>query len=262
MISSELLQREQDFLTKRIADLEQRISESPPGHLHVCRTRGDMHWYHHSSDHPTEAPQRTYISRKKRALAEKLAAKRYWGRQLSDAQAQLTALQEYIRATDDTAAQLLKDSVYRDLLEPVVRSSSEVLREWVREPYDHNERYPENLKYSTGSGMLVRSKSEAMIAMMLEQYEIPYRYECALDLHPHVVYPDFTIRHPQTGELYYWEHFGMMDDSNYYDRAKSKLNNYFDNGYLPLVNMITTFETAETPLTPQFVQKIILFHFT
>jgi hypothetical protein len=37
------------------------------------------------------------------------------------------------------------------------------------------------------------------------------------------IYPDFTIRHPVTGEVYYWEHFGMMDNENYAHNVYSKL---------------------------------------
>ncbi|MFQ8777759.1 MAG: hypothetical protein ACLR78_10425 [Roseburia sp.] len=61
----------------------------------------------------------------------------------------------------------------------------------------------------------MRSKSEAMIAMLLHLNAIPYRYECALSLGGVTLFPDFTIRHPVTGVLYYWEHFGLMDDPAY-----------------------------------------------
>ena len=57
----------------------------------------------------------------------------------------------------------------------------------------------------------MRSKSEAMIAMSLYVQKIPYRYECELKLGSITLFPDFTIRHPETGEIFYWEHFGMMD---------------------------------------------------
>ena len=37
-------------------------------------------------------------------------------------------------------------------------------------------------------------------------FNIPFRYECALTLGNTTVYPDFTIMHPNTGELIYREH--------------------------------------------------------
>ena len=60
-----------------------------------------------------------------------------------------------------------------------------------------------------------------MIAMLLHLNAIPYRYECALSLGGVTLFPDFTIRHPGTGALYYWEHFGLMDDPAYAKNAGS-----------------------------------------
>ena len=89
------------------------------------------------------------------------------------------------------------------------------LLKWMNSPYEHNTKYPEQLTLKTISGHTVRSKSEALIDMALHVNKIPFRYECALPLSDIVLYPDFTIRHPQTGNFYYWEHFGLMDDLNY-----------------------------------------------
>jgi len=60
--------------------------------------------------------------------------------------------------------------------------------------------------------------------MILYADNIPFRYECALQLDNITIYPDFTIRHPQTGETIYWEHFGRMDKDDYSKNAFSKLH--------------------------------------
>ena len=57
------------------------------------------------------------------------------------------------------------------------------------------------------------------------------------------IYPDFVIRHPVTGEYYYWEHFGIMDEEDYRNHACKKINLYCKNEILPFVNLIMTFET-------------------
>ena len=59
---------------------------------------------------------------------------------------------------------------------------------------------------------MLRSKSEAMIEQALFYANIPYRYECKLELDNKILYPDFTMLHPETKEKYYWEHMGMMDN--------------------------------------------------
>ena len=62
------------------------------------------------------------------------------------------------------------------------------------------------------NGKMLRSKSEAMIEQALLYANIPYRYECKLELDNKILYPDFTMLHPEMKEKYYWEHMGMMDN--------------------------------------------------
>lgn len=76
-----------------------------------------------------------------------------------------------------------------------------------------------------------------------------------------IVYPDFTIQHPQTGQLFYWEHFGLMDDPNYYKNAYSKLTLYASAGIIPSINLITTYETNNSPLNTEIVNKLVSHYF-
>ena len=106
-----------------------------------------------------------------------------------------------------------------------------------------------------------RSKSEAMIDMILYSHRIPFRYECALYLGNHPIFPDFTIRHPQTGETFYWEHFGMMDDALYAQNTASKLQLYISHGIIPSIHLITTYETKDHPLSIEVIQKTVEHYF-
>lgn len=73
----------------------------------------------------------------------------------------------------------------------------------------------------------------------------------------------FTIRHPRTGQIYYWEHFGRMDDSVYAKKAGSKLQMYISSGIIPSIQLITTYETLDSPLDMEVIEKILhrYFHF-
>lgn len=108
---------------------------------------------------------------------------------------------------------------------------------------------------------MVRSKSEAFIDMLLHANKIPFRYECALTLGSITYYPDFTIMHPKTGEIFYWEHFGMMDDPAYAGKAFSKLHNYSKHGIIPSINLITTYETQDHPLDLDTVHRLVEQYF-
>lgn len=127
--------------------------------------------------------------------------------------------------------------------------------------YQKNPNYPEQLIHKSISGNLVRSKSEAFIDMVLHINKIPFRYECALQLGEITIFPDFTIRHPVTGETYYWEHFGLMDQASYIQKTFSKLELYASHGIIPSVNLLTTYETKENPLSMDMIEKIVHHYF-
>lgn len=132
---------------------------------------------------------------------------------------------------------------------------------WKNAPYTRNLKFPEQLIHKAASGNFVRSKSEAMIDMFLYKNKIPFRYECALLLGETTIFPDFTIRHPKNGNTYYWEHFGLMDDSNYSKNTCSKLNLYTSHKIIPSIQLITTYETETNPLDTETIEKIIEHYF-
>ena len=69
--------------------------------------------------------------------------------------------------------------------------------------------------------------------------------------------PDFTIRHPQTGNLFSWVHFGMMDNPAYAQSTFQKLSLYNSYGFLSNVNLITTFESKDHPLDVTYVESLV-----
>lgn len=93
--------------------------------------------------------------------------------------------------------------------------------------------------------------------MALYTKGIPFRYECALHLGETTIFPDFTIRHPITDKIYYWEHFGKMDHPKYARNVISKLQLYTSFGILPGIHLITTYETSTKPLTSDTIERII-----
>ena len=137
----------------------------------------------------------------------------------------------------------------------------EEISKWVNEPYIHNPTYPEKLIHKTVAGIMVRSKSEALIVSSLVKNHIPFRYECALTLGNATVFPDFTIRHPQTGAYYYHEHFGRMDDPSYAKKAADKLQLYIVNGIIPSLQLTTTYETLAQPLSYDKIASVFTEYF-
>lgn len=246
-------------LEKEINSLQVEIQKLPEGKLICSRNRNYYKWYQ------SDGTNQIYISKKERHLAEKLAVKKYLSVRLKNKLQEKKAADSYLKHCNINASleenQLMNTPGYQELLSPIFSSKSKELLEWMNAPYEKLEKYPEQLIHKTYSGISVRSKSESLIAMFLFKNKIPFRYECALQLGEVVFYPDFTIRHPETGEVFYWEHFGLMDNPNYIRNANSKLQLYTSNGIIPTIQLITTYETKENPLNSEMVEKIVEYYF-
>ena len=134
---------------------------------------------------------------------------------------------------------------------------SEELKDWESQDYPTLQDHTENKIFQTEKGEKVRSKSEMLIAHLLYSNNIPYRYECQLKLNYTENYPDFTVRHPETGDLVIWEHFGLMDDPAYVRAAARKIKDYIEAGFIPGKTLIMTFESEKYPFDFQQIQDII-----
>ena len=198
-------------------------------------------------------------------FAEQLAQKKYLMVKLDDLLQEKFALDAYLQIRKSTEknpeADITPDSEYARLLDSYLKAPTQDLKQWANETYEQNQHYPEHLVHKASSGIMVRSKSEAMIERFLYTNRIPFRYECALHLESMTYYPDFTILHPETKETYYWEHFGRMDDISYAEKNFAKLRTYTAYGIIPSIQLITTYETKKYPLSYEDVEKLGAFYF-
>lgn len=258
MFHKQLLKRTNE-IKEQIILLDAQLKDLPDGNIFCVNNGKYFKWFH------TDGKNHTYIPKKKRTYAERLARKKYLTQLKKDLLDEQQAIEAYLRHYNPdikkTAQQLISAPAYQELLSPYFTSFSQNIQEWIAASYDKNPQYPEHLIHKTASGNLVRSKSEAIIDYCLYTHKIPFRYECALTLGQVTYYPDFTILHPDTGKLFYWEHFGRMDESSYSQKACSKLYHYSTYGIYPSVQLITTFETKDNPLSVELVEKTIQHYF-
>lgn len=253
--------RHKNNISKEIKNLRAQIKKLPPGHIISSRVENRYKWYQ------SDGHNKKYIPKNNIEIAEKLALKKYLSCKLENLKNEENAILAYIsqhncQKNKDPDELLKEDSRYYQLLSSYFKPKSKELEEWSKAPYDRSDYKKENLKHKSKTGKKLRSKSEVLIDEMLFEHKIPNRYECALELDGHIIYPDFTIRHPKTGEVYYWEHCGMMDDVNYVRRFSSKLEIYTLNGIIPSVNLIITYETKDFPLDYEIVEKLIEYYFS
>jgi len=245
-------------LANQIQRLESRLQTLPEGHLICARNGTRFKWYQSINRIPN------YLPKKERETAEQLAEKKYISLELEYLRNELKALDSYLQihnSVSDDANLLFHAPGYDELLSSAFNAYTRDYHTWMNTSYEHNPNHTEQLTHRTISGHIVRSKSEAMIDYALYMNHIPFRYECALTLGDITLYPDFTIKHPRTGKIYYWEHFGMMDEPAYYKSAYSKLQLYTSHKIIPTIQLITTFETKEHPLDSETIDNMIKNYF-
>lgn len=120
------------------------------------------------------------------------------------------------------------------------------------ELFTMHEWYEEGKIHRTLTNLMVRSKSEVIIANMLADRNIPFMYEMPLRAPDGTLYlPDFTLN--IHGEQWYWEHLGMLSKPSYRAHWEKKKAWYEKHGFIQ--NLITTSE--EEGFDSQKVLQII-----
>lgn len=244
-------------LDEQINSLHTQIKSLPEGKI-ICTPNGKGYKWYRSDGHKS-----VYIPKSERKLAEQLAIKKYLQQIEVDCIQEKIAIDFYLRHHSKSKAEdlLINKQGYQELLSSYFKPQSQEIVDWINAPFEQNSKYPENRIHKTSSGNLVRSKSESLIDMVLYTNRIPFRYECALQMGDYTIYPDFTILHPKTQKIVYWEHFGRMNDSKYNRNIGERIQIYVNNGIIPTIDLITTYETTEHPLTVYEIEKIVKEYF-
>ena len=257
---------------REIAHAASVLAKVPAGSLYHLKRKNKTYWYHKANS----ASKSVLIKKENMDFARLLAAKSCCRQQLNYYQMlhkslsafaknykeNMISYRKYIASHPETAA------LAAPYLSAIQEDIQQKIADWISEDYEKSQKYPAFLKFKSLKGDLVRSKSECMIADALMTKGIPYRYECRNifymngDYHSLVIYPDFTIMHPGTGELFIWEHFGLSDDMDYLLKCIQKIQVYIANGFIPMKNLILTFETREQPLDSSTIYSIISQYFT
>lgn len=116
---------------------------------------------------------------------------------------------------------------------------------------------PHELKHTALDGTMMRSKSELLIAEYLIMHGIPFIYELPVQTELGQLFPDFTIYDERTGNVYFWEHWGMLYDEGYYSDQFIKLKKYASEGYTPGVNLIITVDDINGNFNTKTVDRIV-----
>lgn len=200
-----------------------------------------------------------YIKKSNKLLLSKLMRKRFLILSIGQLKDNIVTLNTFLNTFvpyNPTDAINMLPKTYWEL-EPEHCNIDDKFTKWQHEDFESNKLFPEKLIHRTVGGLKVRSKSESIIAGLLEKENIPFRYEAALTISNNTIYPDFTVLRRRDNKIIYWEHFGMMDEEGYAQAAARKIALFLENKMFPCEQLITTYETRKNPIDAQNVQSII-----
>lgn len=115
--------------------------------------------------------------------------------------------------------------------------------------------HPEGLIHRTKKGTAVRSKSEVIVADTLQDLGISYEYEkplAAPDDPRNFRLPDFTVGYQ--GDVFYWEHLGMLNVPAYREAWEKKLAWYKATGFFD--QLITSEDAPNGGIDAGAIQRL------
>lgn len=266
------------LLEKRLAELQNLLftkkksyEKAPQGRIRISQNGGHPEYYLVTERGSLRGK---YLPHSQKTLARQLAQKDYDARLIKLLQKEITALQNYMKQTSNgRAIPELYDSLCparRSLITPAILTNEQYAARWLDVSWTGRPFASDAPYICTARGERVRSKSEVIIADTLFRHNIPYRYEFPITLKRSnsadirrdfgssiTLYPDFLCLNTRTRTEFYWEHFGLMDSTEYSNNAAGKLRLYTENGILAGRNLIITMETQTEPPSIKALEKLI-----
>lgn len=105
-------------------------------------------------------------------------------------------------------------------------------------------------------GLLVRSKSEVIIANMLYEANIDFEYEKFLEEKGKRFLPDFTFE-DAAGDPIIWEHLGMLSNPAYKESWDKKLAFYKSIGFKEGTNLFTTIDHENGSIDSDEIKEVL-----
>ena len=223
------------YLNKVKDYLEKQLKNMPAGNLLIApgTTPNSFRYYRRESPQDKSG---TYLDRSKQDIKEQLASKKYYEKLHTAVSKELTALEKINKLNHSDAIIHTYESLnkgLKKLIHPINVDDSTYVKMWEAVTYKGLEFDAEDkTEFYTKRGERVRSKSEILIANTLNDNNIPYRYECPVEVDiGKKLYPDIMVLNRKQRKEFYWEHLG--------------------------INLFVTYETSAMPLGTGEIERLI-----
>ncbi len=265
--------------SKVTEDIRQEHKDKLPGKLRIQKKGNSVQYYHVGTEQESgnnsqpsdtsdatnksssDRTNQTYIPKKNITLVRNLAQRDYDKKLLQEIDSRQKIVNKFLKEYPQTGIENTYEELneYRKkLIHPIIETDESYARVWMNAPYVRKIIGEDVPVIFTENGERVRSKSEKMIADKLKQLGIPYRYEAPLCLGRNcVLHPDFTVLNVKERKEIYYEHFGMMDNSEYVENALKRIEIYEKNGIYPGDKLLFSWETSTVPVNMKIVEGMM-----
>ena len=243
-----------ELLTKTLEKTESRIKSLPLGRINI-KCRGGTTYYYLVGEGRTEK-----LIKRGDKLVEELLQKSYLKDVNKAAEKELKVLMKYKEEYPSVLIEDIYDQLSNErkkVVKPIIPTDEQYVARWLAEPYTKKPISDDVPVYVTKKGERVRSKSELIIANLLYDYGIPYKYECPILVGGEILHPDFTILRLSDRKIIYYEHCGKMGDPGYVEDMVGRSRKYALEGIFQGDKLFYTFESAKQPLDVRVVNAMI-----
>lgn len=248
------VQKEVENLKELKKTLLLQLQSTSRKQLRLSKSHGQFQYY------IQEDNKRIYIRKKNIQQARELAQRDYNQSLIPCLSKKISVLENFTQSYSHADCEKCFTELplaRRELVSPYFVNDLIYAKRWQAQKYPPNKDFPEGNNF-TFKNEKVRSKSEVIIANMLNSKGIPYHYEVPVKISKEVtLHPDFFCLNKRTRQEFYWEHCGKMDDPDYSQKLVNRLAIYAQKDIIVGKNLILTMETQKQPLNIKVVEKMI-----
>ncbi len=233
---------------------QQRMGNLAKGTLSVTEKKGNRYYCKYVDG------KKFYLG-KEHAEIHELKARKILTETIKRIETNMTFMKQFLEGYQDISLDAVEASLSKAYHSEDGKAFAVVnapnYKNWGDQQYRRDTKYPETLVHRTLKGDYVRSKSEVIIANCYYLKNIQYRSEEVTQVGKYFFAPDFKILVPGKRKIKIHEHFGLMNNSEYREKALWKMSVYIENGYRPYEDIIFTFDDIDGNIDAKNLDTLI-----